>query len=1166
MRFQLLFSRSRYYGFRLTTPLAASLLTLLLAAGRLDAQIKLWGLASEGGNGYGSIFNISPDGSDFNRAFAPVGILGRRPDRTTPLKATNGKFYAVTGSGGREDSGIMFEYDPAGAGTYKVLHEFTQPTGYDPFGSLIESGGKFYGMTNQGGDAGFGVIFEYDPAGAGTYTVLHHFDYTEGSNPGGTLLDLGGKFYGTTPNGGTNSYGVLFEFDPSNNAYNVLHHFDLSTGATPAGQLMAVGGKMYSTTQDGGANLWGTIYEYDPAGAGTYTVLYNFDNTTGGLPFSGVCASGGKFYGTTIYGGTNDGGVLFEYDPAGSGTYTVLHNFEFSTGIYPYGPVSASGSILYGMTTLGGDNGDDGVLYKYDPAGGGTYTVLQYFNAATGYEPYGGLIESGGKLYGLTLSGGVASNGVMFEYNLAGAGTYTVLFSFNDSPNGDDIQGRLIKSGGKFYGTTRDGGLYDNGQIFEYDPAGSGTYTVLHQFNETDGESPYEGVTELDGKFYGVTRFGGNEDMGVLFVYDPAGAGTYTVLHHFSFWTGGESYGGLTEVGGKLYGTGLAGGDNGWGVIFEYDPAGSGTYTVLHHFDYDNGGEPVSSLTELGGKLYGTTISGGNVNFSGVLFEYDLAGNQYKVLYQFEYSTGIEFRGTLLVSGGKFYGVTRFGGANGLGVLFEYDPAGSGTYAPLLHFDGSANGDTPHGSLTEVDGRFYGTTLYGGDFGGGTVFEYNPAGPTYTVIRHLNYDDGISPECTLFADGESTVTTVSGKIIWENDGADGVGGTLVSLSGDQTNAMTTAGNGLYTFTVNPGDDLTVTPSKTANKFNGVTAADATRIQQHLAGINPITNRYKLVAADVNKSNSVTAADASVINQALLGNASAQQQFKTSWRFVPKSHVMNNPPWGFPEKIVLTNANGAVSNQDFYGIKTGDVQTGFANPDALIAAEALVLNVPDQVLQAGEQLTLAFSANQFADLAALQLALHFDPQVLSLAGIAPAAGLPLSADNFGLSEVAEGRIRVVWSQAAGTFVGEAAPVFQLTFNVLQGGVRLSDVLRTDEETLPGRAYTSVLAESGVVLHFSGLTGTADPAGLGVQLLQNRPNPFTGSTTVGFVLTEAGDAQLRVFDAAGKLLAERKGYYPAGKHAEVFNLEGASGVLWYELTTTQGVLAKKMTAGR
>ena len=140
------------------------------------------------------------------------------------------------------------------------------------------------------------------------------------------------------------------------------------------------------------------------------------------------------------------------------------------------------------------------------------------------------------------------------------------------------------------------------------------------------------------------------------------------------------------------------------------------------------------------------------------------------------------------------------------------------------------------------------------------------------------------------------------------------------------------------------------------------------------------------------------------------------------------------------------------------------------------------------------------------------------------------------------------------------------MFQLTFNVLQGGVRLSDVLRTDEETLPGRAYTTPLHESGVTLNFSGLTGTADPAGLGVQLLQNRPNPFTGSTTIGFILTEAGDVQLRVFDAAGKLLAVRKGYYPAGKHEEVFNLEGASGMLWYELTTTQGVLAKKMTAGR
>ncbi len=1184
MIFQLLFSRLRSHGLRLAVcatgslsryrnrrffflPLAAGVLTLLLATGRLDAQSKLWGMTAEGGKAFGSIFSLSPDGSNF-AAYAPEGYPGNNPQYTRLLKASNGKFYGMTNKGiglEYENMGAMFEYDPT-SGAYKILHVFTEQTGGSPYGSLIESGGKFYGMTVSGGLNSAGVIFEYDPAGAGAYTVLHDFDNSDGANPFGSLIESGGKFYGMTESGGSNGDGVLFEYDPAGGgAYNVLYHFAYSTGAWPKSDLLALAGKFYGTTSVGGTGDYGVLFEFDPAGGGTYNVLYEFDNSDGGTPHGSLIESSGKFYGTAINGGVSDEGVLFEYDPAGGGTYTVLHHFEALTGKNPYGSLLLSGGKFYGAAYSGGSDGS-GVLYEYDPAGAGTYSVRHHFTEPTGAEPLCTLMESGGKFYGMTSRGGLTSYGVLFEYDPAGSGTYTVRVNLALSPGGFGFYGTLIKSGGKFYGTAEEGGNFDDGVIFQYDPAGAGTYTVLHHFKEATGKEPFGGVTELGGKFYGTTYAGGNFDNGTLFVYDPAGSGTYTVLHHFDGTDGEDPRGHLLAMGGKLYGTAEFGG-NGDGVLFEYNPAGSGTYTVLHYFDYSTDGQaPVGSLIEVGGKLYGTAVSGGS-NFNGTIYRYDPAGaGTFSVLYNFDGTSGGNPYGALLESGGKFYGTLAAGGNNSEGVLYEFDPAGAGTFTPLHHFE-SATGRFPNGGVVKVNGKFYGTAADGGDFNGGVVFEFDPAGPTYTVIRHLKYEDGVSPQCDLFVDAPAAPvgTSVSGKIIWENDGADGVGGTLVTLTGSQTGTLTTTGDGLYSFNLTAGANVTVTPTKTVNKLNGITVADATRIQQHLTG-NPFTNYYKTVAADVNKSNSVSAIDASVINQALLGSASALQQFKTSWRFVPTAHVMSNPPWSFPEKIVLTNANGAITGQDFYAIKTGDVVAGFADPDALIAAEALVLNVPDQVLQAGQPLTLNFSANQFADLAALQMALHFDPQVLNLVAIAPAGGLPLSDQNFGLSEVTDGRIRVVWSQAAGLFVTEAAPVFQMTFDVLQGGVLLSDVLRTDEETLPGRAYTTPLHESGVTLNFSGLTGTADPAGLGVQLLQNRPNPFTGSTTVGFILTEAGDAQLRVFEAAGKLLAERKGYYPAGKHEEVFNLEGASGVLWYELTTTQGVLAKKMTAGR
>jgi|GEM_PF-1514592 len=411
------------------------------------------------------------------------------------------------------------------------------------------------------------------------------------------------------------------------------------------------------------------------------------------------------------------------------------------------------------------------------------------------------------------------------------------------------------------------------------------------------------------------------------------------------------------------------------------------------------------------------------------------------------------------------------------------------------------------------------------------------------------------------------VNCISGTLIWEHDDASGVGSATVALMGDQTNSVTTPAAGTYSFTVASGSNFTVTPTKNINKLNGVTTADATRVQQHIAGSNPLTDPYKQVAADVNKSNSITTADATVINQALLGNPSALAQFKTSWRFTPTSHTMTIPPWGFPEKITLTGLTNSAINQNFFGIKTGDVVTAFANPAnfGIPTMSRLVLNVQDQILESGSEVTAEFKAEQLDDLTSFQFALRFDVEKLELTDIQPLSGLPLTAENFGTYNLSEGEIRAVWSEGEGVFLEEGAPVFRLKFSVVQGGGKLSEALYLSEESLPGLVYNSAFAESGVELKFLASTSAGDPvASSALRLLQNRPNPFTGQTVIGFVLPEACEAQLRVFDVSGRVLAERKAQYPAGRSEETIKLDGVSGVLWYELTTPFGILTKKMVA--
>lgn len=448
--------------------------------------------------------------------------------------------------------------------------------------------------------------------------------------------------------------------------------------------------------------------------------------------------------------------------------------------------------------------------------------------------------------------------------------------------------------------------------------------------------------------------------------------------------------------------------------------------------------------------------------------------------------------------------------------------------------------------------------------GGASTFTvtYTTANAGTAVISIHNGDPDEDPyEFTVQG---AAVNCISGAVIWENDDASGVKDVNVTLGGDQTGSALTPLNGTYSLTVTSGSNFTVTPAKSANKLNGVTVADATAIQQHVANTVPITDAYKQIAADVNKSNSITTLDATVINQSLLGNPSALAQFKTSWRFVPASYNLSIPPWGFPEKITLTGVNYSVPGQNFFGIKTGDLVTGFANPANFGAGQPLVWQVQDCPLHSGNMITAEFSAGQMDDLAAFQFALRFDPARLQYAGAETLSALPVDPGIFGTFNLDEGEIRAVWSQASGVALPEAAPVFRLIFNVLQNGGKLSDVLQLDHSALPGYAYNSALAESAVELNFYDVTGTTDPAGEGMQLYQNRPNPFGGSTLIGFYLPEACEAQLSIFDVSGRILAKREGQYPAGKSEEAFDLKGASGILYCELTTPFGVLTKKMVA--
>jgi uncharacterized repeat protein (TIGR03803 family) len=314
-----------------------------------------------------------------------------------------------------------------------------------------------------------GVVFELGPSGPPV--VLHTFSGPDGANPfAGVVRDAAGNLYGTTVNGGQYGFGTVFELSPSGSTWtpSVLWSFTGgSDGAYPYGGVILDGsGNLFGTTTTGGAGS-GVVFEI-PTGATMPTILYTFQGTPadGSQPMSSLVRDpAGNLYGTTFEGGSAN-------CPLGCGTVFVINSagqynaIAFQTQIEPSGVVRVGASLF-------------GAINSYtDPAGPG-----QLFELAYGESPdFPSFADAGGgctdfdcwlttpaadsesNLYG-TLSEGGVGHGIVYKVDVFG--NYSTLHSFTGGSDGGIPLGGLLAGPGYLYGTTQVGGANGVGVIFK---------------------------------------------------------------------------------------------------------------------------------------------------------------------------------------------------------------------------------------------------------------------------------------------------------------------------------------------------------------------------------------------------------------------------------------------------------------------------------------------------------------------------------------------------------------------------------------------------------------------------------------------------------------------------------------------------------------------------
>jgi len=384
---------------------------------------------------------------------------------------------------------------------FRLIHTFSGgKDGATPFaGLIIDQSGNLYGTAFLGGrgtcppqNIGCGTVFELSPSGSGWVfkTVYAFLGNNDGAGPyAAVAFGPGGSLYGTTNQGGSQACpsgcGVVFKLKPPATACptescawteSVLHRFQGGDDGFYPFSVVTVdkAGNLYGTTeQSDGA---GTVWELTRSnGAWKNTVLYDFPGSGPGLPFSGVIFDhAGNLYGTVAAGGATDAGGIYQLSRSDPGwTEKFIYNFQADKdGDGPTALFLGKSGDLIGATSGGGLKGG-GTAYSLSfSTNHWTQTTLYDFKGP-GYGPWAQLTtDAAGNFYGTTWGATEGYCGTVFKLTHSSSGwKETVLHRFSGGSDGCLPYSDIVFDGhGNLYGTTSQGGAYNDGVVFEITP------------------------------------------------------------------------------------------------------------------------------------------------------------------------------------------------------------------------------------------------------------------------------------------------------------------------------------------------------------------------------------------------------------------------------------------------------------------------------------------------------------------------------------------------------------------------------------------------------------------------------------------------------------------------------------------------------------------------
>jgi uncharacterized repeat protein (TIGR03803 family) len=362
------------------------------------------------------------------------------------------------------------------------------------------------------------------------------------------------------------------------------------------------------------------------------------------------------------------------------------------------------------------------------------------------------------------------------------------LFHFSDE-FGFRVPAGVIRKQGALYGVVSNGGTLQCGSVFKLTAGALGdpwNRVILHQFagGDADGCSPQgELVFGPDGALFGTAYGGGLDDCttidgqrcGIVYKLAPApdpGPWGFQILYKFKGGNDGYYPSARLIFGDDdaLYGTtgGYCG--NGGATVFKLTPPASGQTKWTHKVIY-SAPTPIAApvVFDETGNLYGT--EGAGCTF-GRVFKLEKPvppATKWRARSLHDFTGGADgsfpFAGVIFDAAGILYGTTDGGGGSNNGTVFSLTPPVSGNrwkHKVLHSFAGQPDGAHPDAELVQDSrGVFYSTTVSGGEFNYGTVFQLKQSGADWNASVLLSFTlsgpQGYWPKAPLTLDGRNVI-------------------------------------------------------------------------------------------------------------------------------------------------------------------------------------------------------------------------------------------------------------------------------------------------------------------------------------------------------------------------------------------------------------------------